>query len=112
MQTKYLVTLTVGLGLDKDGQPIRPAAVEAYLPAIATRASNIFGGATLTRGRGVWVDDSGKRFDEPCLVVSTVSDKSPTETDNNAAGLADWIKWALNQACVLYTRQEVQSAFI
>jgi hypothetical protein len=68
------IDITFGIGEDRDGNPIAPDVAEANILRIAKLASDLFGGCSLTRHDGAWVNGEGRLVTEPSLTLSVAAD--------------------------------------
>lgn len=117
MNTK--ITLNIGLGFDKDQQPIDPQRVNEAEALLRDCATRLAGGCTLWRATGAWRQSPGSPVVlEPVLVLDVVVDGGPSFTPGlsraevAARELASLAKLALNQECVAVILQPITFLFL
>lgn len=99
------VRFFVGMGFDKDGQPVTHAG--AKLRECAEYLSQLFGGCTVLDGSGYWKDEKGLLIREPAIDFEIVTDK-----EHLLIEAATTLKRVFNQTSVLMTKQQVESAMV
>ncbi len=93
----------------RDGALINASQRERVLSLVCRTFSEKFGGATVTEGRGYYVNFDGNLVTEPVTIIETITDSDPSSILDN---IADYVKETLRQECVLYTVEPVKAAFV
>lgn len=101
------VSITFGVGVDKDGDELSNAFVEAALNAIETRAVNAFGGYTLIDGEGGYVNPNGRLVRE-CVQILVIH----TDKLDIVGSFASDVRRLLNQESVLVSFVESADTFV
>lgn len=70
----HTVTWTIGIGEDRDGQAIVGDAADRMIDHARLMFASIYGGFTMVRGEGGWIDPSGRTVTEPCIVFTVHTD--------------------------------------
>jgi hypothetical protein len=99
------VRFFVGMGYDKDNQPVTKAGEK--LRECAEYLSALFGGCTVLDGSGYWKDERGMLIREPAIDFEIVTDK-----EHLLIEAATTLKRVFNQSAVLMTKQKVESAMV
>lgn len=85
-------------------KPITEAEHQNFVEQVATKLSQMFGGATAVQAFGSWYSEQAQKLiQEPITVVSSYS--QVLEPDNKAAviALAEWLARELSQEAVFIT---------
>lgn len=109
MNTK--ITLNIGLGFDKQQQPLDPQRVNEAEALLRDCATRLAGGGTLWRATGAWRQSPGSPVVlEPVLVLEVVVEAGGAEAI--AREISDLARLSLDQACVAVTLQPVTFLFL
>ena len=103
------VSITVP-SLQRNSEPV--ANRSTYLEGAVGHLCGVFGGCTATDGVGSWMDDNGALVSEAVTVLTSFVDTdkvSPDETRETLESCARWIQDRMNQDCVLFTIETVDS---
>jgi hypothetical protein len=79
---------------DNSGKPL-----DTVRDQLARALAESFGGFTLTRGRGGWINADGKLYDEPVHVFDVAAEDN-ADSETKLEAIADWLKVAANQEAV------------
>jgi len=91
-------TITVGCGEDRDCKPLSREE-EAFATESAMRILSLhFGGVTILKGDGAWLDDNDTLIVEPCRHFLVMGDKVTPELVGQAAVS---LRNLFNQSCVV-----------
>lgn len=108
MNTQNKVTITIGTGTDKAGQPI----TNDYLLHAKQRAkvhlAETYPGYTLVNTVGGWMDEGVSVTEPGLMVILLLNDLDMVHVEMTAKYLRDVFK----QNCVLLTHEKVQAALI
>ena len=100
-----------GVGLDADGNKIRPAFRELGIREIREGAVNLFEGCTFIRTDGDWYDRETKRlYSETGVTISIlIKPGSAASLEKKIENLVKVIKRSLNQKAVYVTCYQVDA---
>lgn len=101
-------TITAGTGFDKDGRAISARVVLLALVSIRALLASLFGGYSESNGTGGWINGHGDLVTEENVTFTIVTDAAV----NDAMQAAESVARLLNQESVLFTEEDVNSAFI
>lgn len=108
----YKFTVTIP-SIQKDGTPVYPPARYQAVCDVRDGLTGQFGGCTLVEGEGAWKHSDGRIVVERVTLVSTLVDEDRLQEAGEAFdGIAKYLKDALNQECVLVTRENAQAWFV
>jgi hypothetical protein len=103
-----LFSLSIGVGFDKDGQPVTDVADK--LDAVVSRVVDAFGGCSALNGNGSWKDDAGKVVSEPCVILQIIAPDG-WKTRGQITAIAVFAQNTFNHSSVLLVRSECSSIF-
>lgn len=99
--------------IQKNGIPVYPPARFQAVCDVRDGLTGQFGGCTIVEGEGAWKHEDGRIVVERVTLVSTLVDEDRADEAAEAFdGIAKYLKTALNQECVLVTREVVQAWFV
>jgi len=110
-----------GLGFEWKGTPLTPELITVGLRQIRDCAIEAFGGCTLTRAEGDWLDiGTDKIVSEEVATLSVLVElpivpgvemppRERARVESNIGSMVNAIKTLLNQAAVYVTRYQVDS---
>ena len=102
------ITVQCGIGEDKAGCAIESQRARDCLVAIHRFAGDLYGGVTVYRHVGSWVDGNGKLVTEYGITFQVV-----TDSDSDGSVFAVFIRDTFNQNSVVLTVEEnVNAQFI
>lgn len=104
--------LFVGSGYDRDNVAISPAERDEIRHQILAKSAEIFGGATIVDGQGVWVDDAGKMIQEPTFQIIVYSRRPSDSVRPLLAGFIRFILGVSRQTSVLVDDRANSEAFL
>lgn len=108
MYTKFVGKLYLP-SVDADGRNLNHAQRERVLSLVCRTFSEKFGGATVTDGRGYYVNFDGDLVTEPVTIIETIAESDPSSILDN---VAEYVKDTLRQECVLYTVEPIKAVFV
>lgn len=103
---KYKIEFGFGAGEDDSGRLLLQSEVEIGLQKIRRRAVEWFGGYTLTKTQGGWVNPAGRLVEEPGYTLSVLVDPSTVLLEDfgyrlEITDIVSTIKQALRQHSVV-----------
>lgn len=98
----YSIKLYLGVGLDKDNQPLHEELVEAAIKRAEYLLSEAYGGCTATYGDGSWVNSNGEVVTEDCIIFESIVAEIQHD---KLKSIANELKARLAQESVLLTIQ-------
>lgn len=78
----------IGTEFTKTGARISPSFLPVATKDILLRASQEFGGVTITRGQGAWVNPAGELVEEACIILD-IGTEDTAKVDQFAAFCRD-----------------------
>ena len=112
MRETYKASIIVGIGKQGNGVPLASTTVERALEDIRLRMAITFGGVTVARHEGDWINASGERITEQGVTLYTYSQLTRGETECALRRLGDSLKTQLSQDCVIITIERADFAFV
>lgn len=106
------VTFNVRIGEDRFRNPIPPGDVRAGLALALKIVSNAFGGVTLTRGIGAWLNHAGELVEEPCVSLATEASLPERAVKDTARMVAEDLRQVFNQQSVIVSVSHSDVEFI
>lgn len=107
--------ITTGIGLERNGKPLDPARRERAIEQLTTLALTLWGGVTITEGRGAWRNEAGTVFVEPSITFTTVGPGRVEMTGPDGDFVREFVERAkeeLNQESALVVWTDVRYGFI
>jgi hypothetical protein len=101
---KHKIEFGFGVGQDADGNPIDQLQFVFAFKVIRLKAVDLFGGYTMCKTTGGWIDPTGRLVEEPGYTLFVFSDFNEFEKYRM---MAEIIKTELNQQAVAVTVTEV-----
>ena len=102
------IKIIAGIGYDSMGDCLTDTKVTTAIDDTLSRLSDEFGGATLTFGKGAWIDDGGKLVKEDCVIFESYTERtmphtlaSVTEISLAANTIAQLLRIDLRQTSVV-----------
>jgi hypothetical protein len=112
------VVFYAGIGYDKHGNAIPSLLASEKIREALLETCKRFGGCTLTRGRGAWIDDKGNLITEECVTITVeriekCADGSPSfDSWTTVAEHAEFLRDLLSQSSVVTSIQASAVRFI
>jgi hypothetical protein len=101
------ITVQCGIGEDKAGHAIESQRVRDCLQAVHRHASDEYGGVTVYRHVGSWVDGHGSLVTEHGITIQVLTGK-----DDDGGQFAIYVRNLFNQNTVVLTVEDVNCQFI
>jgi hypothetical protein len=102
----FIARLYIGTGTNRHNNPVNPEAVEPALKALTRRLSTAFGGTTIIRGHGTWLDKD-VLVSEPSAIVEVVYAGDPFDSTwapaavSHLRAAAQSTRESLNQSSIM-----------
>lgn len=98
----------VGIGKDKDGRTILPDAADIGIRIALSGLSRRFGGATVIRTEGGWIDAGGRLITEKSIILEVIGPCTPSQANN----MRDTLTGLFNQSSVLVVQTTAEYSLI
>lgn len=103
-------SIIFGVDEDKAGKPLSPSIVDLVYRKAIHAIANEYGGATLARNVGAWVNGEGVLVEERSFSIFTIDMQEKGTVGVHKVAL--YVKEALNQSSVLVTSEDVDGLLI
>ena len=109
-KTQTKIEFVFGVGEDANGQALPASRVKAAFATIQARAALLFGGFTLLRSVGGWMNDESRMVTEPGYNLFVLADGAVNEY--KVQNMTDTIRIWLSQKSVVVIRTRVSFQFV
>lgn len=103
LKTGFKISFGFGIGGDRDGSKIPDRIAQANLDCIKREVAYYFGGYSLHKIEGGWINGVSRLVEEPGYVMEVVVVLPLHEVLKQAQRMRDFIKEVLNQEAIVLT---------
>lgn len=93
------IKIIAGIGYDSMGDMLSESRINNAIDDTLARLSDEFGGATLTYGKGAWIDGGGQLVKEDCVIFESYTERAMPHTAANT--IAQLLRIDLRQTSVV-----------
>ena len=104
-------SIIVGVGVDKAGRTIPAYVAEQEISFFADDLSRKFGGCSVIRQSGYWIDDKQELVHEPSVRFDVLV-STPKASKKGIRLAAEHVKQRFNQSAVIVASSAVNVAFV